>query len=667
MTRRILTALTTAIVLLAPFREGGREPAGLLVLHTLAILYVLCAFAAGSRPSWLPAAPGPDALGPTVTLGSAALLAACGSALRAAYPLAAGLGAWDLLVPFALFIAAAACPGAGRGHLTWLRAAVVGSTSTQALLALFRYADGGAAAAGRSFLNRNHLAAFLNLGFFLCLTAAEAPAARRRARLLWGAAASLNLVALSLLESRGAFLALITVILVYGALRFSAWTPRVRLGASLFVLMCGLIAFVALGERFARADDPYSYHRLSIWKASWRMIAERPLLGHGPGMFPHVSPSHNFPTGAGPVFYGRVFAGAHCAYLTLAAEIGLPGLLCLASAGFGLVALFLRRFDDRELGAALAGSGLGLLALMVQGGVEDLQERPALTLVPALLAGAALAAIRNRHRGAMTTADPAVAREPAVRPEGPAVSPGRNRWTLAVAGTAAVYLILAAVLLPYLAYHEARMALRLGRAGLPRMRHAAALNPLQPEYRHDLAMAILNSGPLTPDGFAEAEGDLLEAHRLKPIDYRFPLLLARLKARFARGLFDDRTAMGSAAELYGEAVRSAPLNPLPRLELAGQLVELERREEALAVVREALRLEPNFLRARILEATVLLDLGRKEEARASLRSAEATLAALAAYTPDSGYAREITLDARIERDRLAARLDAKAASASLRF
>jgi len=665
VTRQALAALTAAIVLFAPSQQGGRTPVGLLVLHMLAILWVLCASSAGALRPWRPPDPTHDPLLPFVLLAGATLLAVCFSALRAAYPLAAGLGAWDIVVPCALFVAAACRPGRDD-DLIRLRAVLVASTSAQAVLALCRYAEGGAEAAGESFLNPNHLAAFLNLGLFPCLTAAGAPGARRGARLLWGAAAVVNLAALAVLESRGAFLALITVLLVFGARRFSAWTPRARIAAACLVLLCGLIAFVALGHRFARSGDPYRYHRLSIWRASSRVVAERPILGHGPGMFPHVAPKHNFPAGPGPVFYGRSFTGAHCAYLTLAAEIGLPAVLCLAAAGFGLVVLFLRRGDRTAVGAAVAGSGLGLLALLVQGGVEDLQERPALTLVPALLAGIAFAAVRRR-REATTSAGRAVDAGPAIGRTQTGWSRPRAGWAAAVAGAAAVYLMTIAVLLPYLADREARAALRLGRAGLHRMERAAALNPLQPEYRHDLAMAILNSGPLTADGFAEAEDDLLEARRLKPIDYRFPLLLARLKARFASRLFDDRTAAESAAVLYREAARLAPLNPLPRLELAGELVELQRPEEALAVIREALRLEPNFLRARILEASILLDMGHEDEARVSLAAAVATAAALADYAPDSGYAREITLDAKSERDRLAERLDSKAASASLRF
>jgi len=646
MIGRLLTTLTVALVLLTPFHEGGRDPVGLLVAHTLAILFVACGVVAGSFSRPLPALDS-DPLPVVAALGGVALLAAGVSALRAAYPLAAGLGAWDLLVPFGLFVTAGFCPVVRRVEVTRLRAAIVASTSLQAVVAFVRYRKGGAAAAGGSFLNRNHLAAFLVLGFFLSLTAATAPATRR-ARLLWGAAAALNLSGLVLLESRGAFLALITVLLVFAARRLRVGTPSVRIGAFVLVIGCGLLALVVLGERFARGDDPYRYDRLSIWKASCRVLAEHPLLGQGPGMFPHVALRHQFPVGSGPVFYGRTFSGAHSAYLTLAAEIGLPAVLCLIVAGLALVVVLLRRADSTELGTALAGTGLGILALLVQAGVEDLQERPALTMIPALLAGAALGAIRSDRPGAVT----------ALRRCSPA-------WSLALA--AAIYLELIAVLLPYLADHAARTALRLGRAGLPVMEHAAALDPLQPEYRHDLAMAVLNSGPLTPEGFAAAETDLLEAARLKPIDYRFPLLLGRLTAHFAPALFDDGSAPQRAAVLYGEAVRLAPLNPLPRLELAGHLVELKRLDEALEVIRGALRLEPNFLRARTLEASILLDMGRQEEARVSLGSAETTLAALAEYTADSSYARDITLDARAERERLAARLDPKGASAALRF
>jgi len=135
VTRQVLAALTTAIVFFAPFHEGGRDPVGLLVLHTLAILWVLCACVPGTLLPLRPSGPGHDPLRPFVLLSGAALLVVCVSALRAAYPLAACLGTWDIVVPCALFVAAARSPGVDDDQIR-LRLVVVASTSVQAVLTL---------------------------------------------------------------------------------------------------------------------------------------------------------------------------------------------------------------------------------------------------------------------------------------------------------------------------------------------------------------------------------------------------------------------------------------------------------------------------------------------------------------------------------------------------
>ncbi len=648
MTRQALLVTGGALVLLAPFREGGRDPLGLLLLHGLVLLYLVVACRRAPRSGW---GASPGSADPFVLVAlpmGTALLAAGASAIGAAYPFAAGMGTWDLVAPCILF-ASAVLSEPAQQDLIRLRLAVVAATAAQAILALARYPRGGAMAAGASFLNPNHLAAFLNLGFFLCAAAAVAPAARPKTRLLFGLGAALHLLSLGRLESRGAFLGLLAGLLVFAGRDFRRFTPRLRLAVFLLIGLLAVTAALVLGERFARAADPYRYHRLQIWKASWGMIEDGPLLGLGPGNFPHVAPTYNFPAGAGPARYGRIFQGAHNAYLTLMAEAGAPAALCFATAACAcLLALLRRREPAFDPAGSISGTGLSILALLVQGAVEDLQERPALMLVPALLAGTALGVLRG----------PSLFPRSPVRPSRPA---------RLVAATGVVYLFLLAVLLPYLAHREARIAHRLGREGFPRMRRAADLIPCHPEYHHDLAMAILNLGPLSAETFAEAESELLEAERLKPIDYRFPLLLARLEARFAPRLFADRGAGERATVLYSRAVRLAPLDPRPRLELAAHLVDQGRRPEALEVVREGLRLEPDFLRARILEASILLDLGRHEDAEASLAAVRATLSALSGFSPTSGYASEITADARPERERLEAILGGRATAEAPRF
>jgi hypothetical protein len=167
-------------------------------------------------------------------------------------------------------------------------------------------------------------------------------------------------------------------------------------------------------------------------------------------------------------------------------------------------------------------------------------------------------------------------------------------------------------------------------------------------------MAALNSGPPDPERYARAAIELMEAARLKPIDYRFPLLLARLEDRVAPALFTDRGAPDRATALYARAARLAPLDPRPSLELAGHLVARGRLEEGLEATARSVAVEPNFLRARILQASILARLGREEEARRAREALDATLRALAGYEPDSSYARDLVQDAPEERRRLMA-------------
>jgi O-antigen ligase/tetratricopeptide (TPR) repeat protein len=636
----VLVLSAAAIVVVSPFGEGGRAPLALFVLQTLSLACVVLAWTSGRPRDPHPARLLADPLRSLAVTTLAGLGLILLSALRASYPLAAALGAWDIVVPFLLFTAAARAVSDDR-DLARLGRAVVASTSLQALLALARYPGGKVAGAGSSFVNPNHLAAFLNLGLFLILVGIQRPAPPR-VRAAWGALGAMHVVAIFLLESRGALAAFFVTLIVFGMLRRRALPPRAWRIAVGFFLVCALGAALVLSTRFSRAVDPYRYTRLSIWKATAGMIAERPLLGFGPGMFPHVSPLFNFPADIGPVRYGRNFQGAHSAFLTLAAETGIPAAALILAALVGATLVCLRAPLGRD---EVFGIGLGLLALLVQGCVEDLAVRPALTLVPALLLGAALA----RRRTGSGPPGPA--------PFGSATAPPLRPARFAGA-TLVAYLFLVAVLLPWRADAEASAALRLGRQGVSFMERAARHNPFHPDYRNDLAMAILNSGPLTPDGYARAAFNLLEARRLKPIDYRFPLHLARLEARAASSLFDDATAATRALSLYQEAVRLTPLDPRPRLELAAHYAGLKRPDDALGVLREALVLEPNFVRARVLEASILLDAGRRDEARASLEIADRILGALRGYEPDSGYARDITMDARSERERLAASLGA---------
>lgn len=655
---RILQALIIAIVFVAPFGEGGRAPWSLFVLHSLAIgVIVLIAL----RPATRATARRAGVAGSLVRGLAAGLGLSAVAALRASYPLAAGLGLWDLAVPAGLFLALLRSPADAR-PFERLRAAVAFSSLLQASLAIVRWsrADGlgaGALSAGASFLNPDHLGGFLNLGLVLWLASALDAMERTEKRAITAglAAAAVHLLAILVLMSRGALVGLAAALVLLFARRWRSgpgWGRVIAAGALGLVLLLGS-GMVAL--RFARSADPYRYHRLQIWRASAGMLAERPLFGYGPGMFPYEGPRHNFPNEVGPFRYEKIFSGGHSALLTLAVENGVPAATCFLFVTLLVVGRLLRRRDEGGGGTAEAAIGIGLVALLVQGLFEDLQERPALLIIPAILAGTALGL---RHRAGLVARAGGRGGEIAVTGGSLAGGPDDacRFFPAPLVLLAAIYLFGIAVASPYWADREARISLQLGRSGVPGMERARALNPWHPDYSQSLAMAVLNSGAPTAERYARAANLLREARRLDPADARLPLLLGRLEGRVAAGLFVDRTVRGSAIRLYEEAARLSPCDPRPLLELAGFQMEGGATQEALGSARSALQIEPNFVRARILEATCLLGLAREREARASYARLEESLRLLRGQGQGSGYAADLAADAPSERIMLKGRL-----------
>ena len=631
--------LAGLIVLLSPFGEGGRRPDVLAALQLAALSLILLA-------AWsLLAASGggrPRGRGVGMLVLPAGFLAlALLAALRAGYPYAALLGVMDLLAAVGAVASAALLLG-GSADLLRLRAVAVASTTLQAGLVLRTLLASGMESAGRAFLNRNHLAAFLGIGLALSAVAAEAAARRRSRRAAWGWAflAAIHLAAMLPLQSRGAALGLAAAAGGFLLVRWRSWSRRARVLAlcGCAAVLGGCVIFLAL--RFAAGGDPDRYTRVRIWAAACDMWREHPLLGLGPGMFPHEAVRHNFPMDRDPVRYGRQFQGGHSAILTTAAETGLPAVLILLAAALAWIRALLRRpaaaADESDHAGAELGVGLALLALLAQALVEDLQQRPAIVLTAALLAGSAIAAARGwRSRGRATP--------PAWRP-----------LTAAALGVLLTWIAAGCVIGPWLGWRSATRARAAGREGLSLMERAARVDPWNAEYHADLAMATLNSGPPDPARYARAAIELDRARRCHPRDARLALYRARLEARAGAVILSDASAGTRASALYQEAAALAPTDPRPRLEHAGQLADSGRLDAALAVTREALVIEPNYRRARLLQIDLLERLGRGAELPAAFAALAATDAALAAYAPDSGYASEIAGDDQALRGRIEA-------------
>jgi O-antigen ligase len=119
-------------------------------------------------------------------------------------------------------------------------------------------------------------------------------------------------------KPRAALLALLAAVSAL-ALRRGWWKP---------VALAGLLG---LGVLALKRDRAAVAKRPQIWKAALQVLADKPLLGEGPGNFEAGFRRHNFPSDYRRTRYQFTTAYAHSQPLHAAAETGLAGLAALAA------------------------------------------------------------------------------------------------------------------------------------------------------------------------------------------------------------------------------------------------------------------------------------------------------------------------------------------------
>lgn len=187
-----------------------------------------------------------------------------------------------------------------------------------------------------------YLALILPLGLYL-LSAAKTTCRRR----LWGMSGIIVIVSLILTRSRGAWLAAVAAAVVFGALAAAGGTLRLRPRPLLWAIG-GVLAVALLTMWITRGDtamsvanrmraalsfhSPSMRQRVLIWKVTWRMIRERPLLGGGVGAFQmryldSLGGVLEDPANVALKRYAINVKESHNDYLQMWAEMGLAGLI----------------------------------------------------------------------------------------------------------------------------------------------------------------------------------------------------------------------------------------------------------------------------------------------------------------------------------------------------
>lgn len=438
--------------------------------------------------------------------------------------------------------------------------------------------------------------------------------------LMVGSAFCLMLSAVVLTGSRAGLLAFLVGISVVIGMRFG-WK------AVAILLTCCVVVLVLMPNPFRdrvygeHVLNPEAYARWNIWHSSVYAILDHPF-GAGLGLYQYVYPRYAIPLEGTLSRYGRIAQTAHNEYLQMGVELGIAGLIVFL---WGMVVLFqeARKMMSRRLArwqrGVVVGAAGAISSVMVHASFDSNLHEPGIVIVLIFCVGIVLAAQRLRNRC-----------HDSVRRISLELKTLRLAW--ASGGTMSALILLVSILRPGLAwtaYENGSYAARQQdhQTAIARYEAAIALEPGKALYHSSLASSYFTMFERTGD-LALSEATLRElqvARHLNPLDGRLWGLEGRVyrilsdrqhvvhahESVHAKQLMDWRALARTG---YENAVVLEPFNPMHYLEL-GRLHFIEgRREQALAVLQQAMAIEPNFLPAR--EWLVRLYLESHEIARA---------------------------------------------------
>jgi O-antigen ligase len=247
-----------------------------------------------------------------------------------------------------------------------------------------------------TYINRNHFAGLLEMIFPFAVVFALQQVWTLRQRiqaehaaaskllsstefpflLLWIFIAAVLFAALVSSHSRMGILSglvsLIVVLTLAGTSNLRA-RNRVAVGALFLAGMVGLAAWVGSDPaitRFETLNDQYTHpghDRLSIWRDTLQLIRRHPVLGSGFGSFATVYPSVQ------TAFLNNVVDHAHCDYLEVVTELGLPGSILVFGAIFWVLGRTFRRCRKRsaDYDTAISFACLGSIVAILLHSLAD--------------------------------------------------------------------------------------------------------------------------------------------------------------------------------------------------------------------------------------------------------------------------------------------------------
>lgn len=428
---------------------------------------------------------------------------------------------------------------------------------------------------------------------------------------------------------RGAWLAAVVVVLVFGV---AAWRARMRIAKSEVLWLAG-VALVLAGivgvsvvfggadtnalQRVVAAFDTDSGSvgaRFLIWETAVEAVPETWLTGEGPDQFTTAFTRHEDPRSIA-IAGSPVFAdNAHNVLLQLAVTVGIPGAMLFLALVVAIVVAaipigFSVRGDRRFMVfsgvcAAVIGYGVYLLSGL---------EQPASMSVLWILLAALLS------------------------PTAGVVAQLSRQWR---AGVLAVIVVVSAGFVGHAAvrlvaenaYSKASQPMTSLPIATRLAERAVALAPWEPEYRRGYAMVmrrVVDAGQgsglaLTPEAAVKrGEVQLAAATAISPADFRNPLVLGGLYLSAASAISTSYAAQ--AADAASEAIRLRPASPEGYNQLALARARSGDTEAATAAARRSVELWDGYADGWVVLALLLEQSGETAGAAEAYRSALETL------------------------------------------
>ena len=450
-----------------------------------------------------------------------------------------------------------------------------------------------------TFSNPMFLSEFLALAALLCASRSLDAWKRGRAgRAPWGAAALLLLAgALALTSSRGVVVALVPA-LAFLALSHFGVSRGGKVLVFAFLPVLALLGWQSVG-RFA-SPDVYNYGRLVFWRSALRIFAEHPF-GVGLGGYKYFWYQTQEPFPQAFRHFAKFAVTPHNEYLEVLAGLGFVGFAAFCAVL--VIPLWFAARGVKSVPAENRWLAEGAVAGLVLTGTNALfnfnLHEFGIVFTDVLLLGALLAVLPGTALGRRV-----------------AVPPGL--WKAASALAVLLGIVSTASLGGSVLAGLGDRSVRAGdEAGAERaFRIAARLDPLRASLPDALSALyhrrFVAAGPAgNPGAMPLLEASMewqQEARSLCPMEQRYLYRIADLhleRYRFG-GMRGD---LAAAVRLTGEILRINPYGVEAFWNLALAHQEDGRPEEAVATLRRAVSLEPNFCRgyAKLAELTAGTD------------------------------------------------------------